>query len=107
MSTYAVGVLSSVTVGPDIVTYLKEIDASLVPFRGRFLIHGGPQQVLEGKTPGDLIVIEFPDRAAAAGWYASPAYQAILPLRLKNAVGDVLLIDGVSGTHQALDVLNG
>jgi hypothetical protein len=43
----------------------------------------------------------------AAQWYESPAYQAILPLRAKNSVGTVLLIDGVDADHRATDVLVG
>jgi uncharacterized protein (DUF1330 family) len=69
------------------------------------VIHGGPADVVEGTSPGDVIVIEFPDRARADAWYASPNYQRILPLRAENSVGTVLLIDGVDADHRATDVL--
>ncbi|MBV8627228.1 MAG: DUF1330 domain-containing protein, partial [Paraburkholderia sp.] len=48
---------------------------------------------------------EFPDRAHALDWYHSPAYQAILPLRTQNSVGEVILIDAVPPGHLATDVL--
>jgi uncharacterized protein (DUF1330 family) len=91
--------------GQPIVEYLQRIDATLQPFDGHFIVHGGQNEVLEGTNPGTLIVIEFPDRAAAAQWYASSEYQAILPLRTENADGTVFLIDGVDRDHLATDVL--
>ncbi|KAA2211558.1 DUF1330 domain-containing protein [Teichococcus oryzae] len=105
MTCYAIGLLHDVRMGADIVTYLEGIDATLAPFGGRFLIHGGPCEVLEGSGGSDLIVIAFPDRAAARSWYGSPAYQALLPLRRCNARGEVFLIDGVEEGHQATDIL--
>jgi uncharacterized protein (DUF1330 family) len=105
MSTYAVAHLHSVTMCPAIVEYLERIDATLAPFNGRFVVHGGPMELLEGRWDGDLVVIEFPDRECARGWYGSPAYQAILPLRTQHSVGDVILIDTVEAPHRATDVL--
>jgi uncharacterized protein (DUF1330 family) len=107
MSTYAIAHLHEVTMGRPIVEYLERIDATLAPFGGRFIIHGGQYERLEGQWRGDLIVIEFPERKAAQDWYRSPAYQAILPLRMENSIGDVILIDAVPANHVATDVLSG
>ncbi|MEZ5935356.1 MAG: DUF1330 domain-containing protein [Alphaproteobacteria bacterium] len=105
MPAYAVGHLTQVDMGPDIVRYLEGIDESLEPFGGRFRIHGGPVERLEGTWSGDLIVIEFPDMQRARDWYSSDAYQAILPLRTNNSEGQVFLIEGVGDDHRAPDVL--
>ena len=67
MSSYAVGILNDVEIGPSVVAYLQGIDATLAPFAGHFIVHGGKNAVLEGTDPGTLIVIEFPDRASAEG----------------------------------------
>ena len=107
MPTYAVAHLRKVTMGPQIVEYLQQIDATLEPFAGRFLVHGGEVEVLEGAWPGHLIIIEFPDRERARAWYESSAYQGILPLRTNNSEGDVIFTDGVSEGHRATDVLTG
>ena len=61
--------------------------------------------MLEGTSPGTLIVIEFPDREHAETWYRSAAYRAILPLRTDHAESTVFLIDGVGHDHRAVDVL--
>jgi len=104
---YAVAHLNSVRMGPDIVRYLERIDATLAPFGGRFIIHGTHVVAApEGDWPGDLIVIEFPDREHATSWYASDAYQEILPLRTRNAEGLAIILDGVSPDHRATDVLD-
>lgn len=105
MTTYAVANLHKVNLGPAIVGYLEKFDATLAPFGGRYIIHGGRKTVLEGNWAGDIIVVAFPDRAAAEAWYNSPAYQAIMKLRTDNSEGDVVLVDGVGEDHRATDVL--
>lgn len=104
---YAVAHLKSVQMGPEIVEYLQRIDATLAPFGGRFIVHGGNPQVLEGEWQGDIIVIAFPDRAAVVAWYASPAYQDILKLRTDFSDGVAIIAEGVTMDHKATDVLQG
>jgi uncharacterized protein (DUF1330 family) len=91
--------------GPAIVEDLERIDETLEPFGGRFLVHGGSIEQLEGNWQGDLVMIEFPDRERARAWYTSPGYQAILPLRTQNSACDVGLIDTVDRGHRATDIL--
>jgi uncharacterized protein (DUF1330 family) len=107
MTAYGVGILHDVRMGPAIVEYLERIDETLAPYGGRFIVHGGEPEVLEGPHPGTLVVIEFPDRATADAWYRSPAYQAILPLRAEHSTSTVFVIDGVDADHHATDVLAG
>jgi uncharacterized protein (DUF1330 family) len=106
MTAYAICHLWQIEMGPEIVSYLENIDATLALFDGRFIIHGGPKHILEGAFVGDLIVIAFPDLARARAWYASSAYQEILPLRTKNADGALFMIEGVGEDHLATDVLS-
>lgn len=105
MSAFAVARLRNVTMGPEIAAYLQRIDATLEPFGGRFRVHGGAAEVLEGTWPGDLVVIEFPDRERARAWYGSDAYQAILPLRTRNSETDAILIDAVPADYRATAAL--
>ncbi|MGR3620082.1 MAG: DUF1330 domain-containing protein [Roseovarius sp.] len=106
MTCYAVGCLRNVEMGADIIAYLEAIDATLAPFEGRFIIHGGQKHMLEGAFAGDLIVIAFPRLTQAQAWYASSAYQDIQPLRTRNAEGEVFLIEGVDADHRATDILS-
>ncbi|MBV9415435.1 MAG: DUF1330 domain-containing protein [Solirubrobacterales bacterium] len=105
MPAYAVAHVQSITFGPDIVEYLKDIDGTLAPYGGRFLVHGDSADVREGEFGGDVIIIEFPDRDHAIGWYESRAYREIAPLRTQNTTGWVILVDGVPADHRATDIL--
>ena len=105
MPVYAVAHVHSVEFGPDIVEYLQRIDATLEPFGGRFLVHGGDVEVIEGQWGRDLIVIEFPDRERMRAWYRSPDYQEILPLRTKHMAADVVFADGVPDGYKGADAL--
>jgi len=105
MPAYAVAHMRQVSMGPAVVEYLQRIDATLAPFGGRFIVHGGEVEILEGSWPGFLIVIEFPDRDRASAWYNSAAYQEIVTLRTDNSESDVVMVDGVGSEHKATDVL--
>lgn len=71
---------------------LDKIEATVAPFGGKWPAQGSGD-VLEGAWPGSVVLIESPSRKAATDWYASPAYQTILPLRTRNAISDLILID--------------
>lgn len=106
MSAYAVAHLRKMTVTREIVDYLRQIDSTLEPYNGLFLVHGKKAEVVEGEFPGYLIIIEFPDIEQARAWYHSETYQQIVPLRSNNSEGYVILVDGVPENYQALDLLD-
>jgi uncharacterized protein (DUF1330 family) len=69
---------------------------TLQPFAGRLLAADEGPAVLEGDWDGEkLVLIAFPDAAAAQAWAASPAYQAIAPDRKAGAEAVVLLAKDV------------
>ena len=105
MPAYAVAHKHQVSMGPPIVAYQQRIAATLAPFGGRFIVHGGEVEVVEGTCPGNLIGIAYPDRARASAWYHSDAYQQILGLRTGNSRSDVVIAGGVGPGHHATDVL--
>ena len=73
-------------------------NAELVPAHGgRFLVRGGEHDVLEGSwEPGRLVIMEFPDRAAARAWYDSPEYVELRKQRQANGETDMVLVEGAS-----------
>jgi uncharacterized protein (DUF1330 family) len=102
---YAICHLRDVDFGAEIIEYLERIDATLAPYDGRFIVHGGNIEVAEGEWDGDVVIIEFPSRAAAKAWFESPAYQAIVHLRTEHSNSMAALLTGVSPGHQATDKL--
>ena len=80
---------------PELITYVERIQGTLDPYGGRFLVHGGAMDVVEGSWAGNVVLIEFPDVDTAHAWYASPAYQELIPLRTRHIEGDIVLVRGV------------
>lgn len=107
MTAYAIAIIEETRFGKDIEEYLRGIDATLAPYAGKYRVHGGPYQPLEGAWSGDIVIIEFPSMEMAKAWYASPAYEAIRPLRTRNTTGKVLLVEGVPEGHRGADLLDG
>jgi uncharacterized protein (DUF1330 family) len=76
--------------------YAQEAPKSLAPFGGRYLIAGGKVQAVEGQTPkGSIVVIAFESVEKARGWYFSPAYEAIKPIRQNSMKSRILIVEGV------------
>ena len=76
--------------------YRKQVIATFEPYGGKFLARGGKVTVLEGEWPYyRSVILEFPTREAAEGWYHSPEYQRILPLRMKCMTSNFVIMDGV------------
>lgn len=62
--------------------YVAHIPSTLEPFGGRFLVRGGKVTRVEGDVPLPRIsIIEFDSLDKAQGWYNSPAYQKLIPVR--------------------------
>lgn len=52
-----------------------------------------PMTVLEGPDAEAVLIVSFPDAAAARKWYDSPEYQGALQHRLKGATYRVILTE--------------
>ena len=61
--------------------YSAKAAETLIPFTGEFIAKG-PIQSLHGEQGFQTkVIIGFPDRANAEGWYNSDAYQEIINFR--------------------------
>jgi uncharacterized protein (DUF1330 family) len=100
MTAYALAHVRSVELCPDIVEYLERIQATMDPFSGHFVFHGGQKDVVEGSWDGDMILIEFPDLDAVRAWWASPEYQAIKHLRTEHMAADIVLFETLAEGYQ-------
>lgn len=76
--------------------YRKHTPGVIQQYGGKFVVRGGRTDSLEGGwNPGRVVVVEFPDLAAARRFYDSPEYQKILPLRLRASNGRAILVEGI------------
>ena len=58
---YAVGYLRDVVFGDDIIRYLREIDGTLEPFGGEFIVHGGHIEAhSDGPGMGSEFIVRLP-----------------------------------------------
>lgn len=71
--------------------YRSKVPATLEPWGAELMLRAKAAAVLGGShRHTDVVVIRFPDLAAANGWFNSAAYQALIPLR--NTAAEVDLI---------------
>jgi len=75
--------------------YKRQVPPLVARFGGRFLVRGGPHEVLEGTwQPARLVVIEFPDMNTLKAWYNSPEYAPLLALRQPAATDHLVAVPG-------------
>lgn len=61
---------------------------------GKYLVVGGPQQVVEGHwRPAFPVLIEFPSMEAARRWYDSEDYAPLKALRLAATRANAVFLD--------------
>ena len=75
--------------------YVPTAVETIAAHGGHLLVASGSADVREGTIPAPrTIIVEFPSKEAAAAWYESEAYQAVLPLRLESSHGCLFIVDG-------------
>ena len=63
---------------------------------GSFVVRGGEHELLEGEwDTRRVVVISFPDTAAARAWWESDEYAPLKELRRGASKTNILLVDGV------------
>lgn len=66
--------------------YIQSVGPTLSPFGGKAILRGKADCALAGELSHQTVgIIEFPDLEAIKDWYASEAYQALIPLRSEAA----------------------
>ena len=76
--------------------YRSQVPASIARYGGRYVVRGGQTETLEGRwSPKRVVILEFPDRAAAKAWWSSPEYADAKALRQRCARTELIVVDGV------------
>lgn len=79
--------------------YGEQVEATFLPFGGRFLIRGGKASPLEGELlQGRLIVIAFDNAERAQAWYDSPAYRKLREIRHRSGTTHMAIVEGVAAS---------
>jgi len=82
---------------PDLYNEYKSMTLeTLTPFQGTFIVRGGETEILEGEwQPGRLVILSFPSRDMAKGWWDSEAYAFPKSIRQRASVTNMVLVEGV------------
>ncbi len=65
-------------------------------FGGRYIVRGGPVQVVEGTwSPKRLVVLEFSSLEQAKAWYESEEYSRARAIRHQSARSHLIFVEGV------------
>jgi uncharacterized protein (DUF1330 family) len=77
---------------------ISRAPATIARYGGRYLARGGAIDVIEGNwSPLAIVLVEFPDRDAAARWYASPEYAEALRIRGSKLHRNMIVVEGTGG----------
>ena len=78
-----------------LVEYRRRNTDAVANHGGRFLIRGGDSELLEGDWPSlRMVVMEFPDAAAARAWWDSEEYAPLKQMRRDASDTNILLVEG-------------
>ena len=61
----------------------------------RVMVRGGATETLEGRSPGRVVLLGFPDHASAKTFYDSEEYQRARRAREGAALMNMFIVDGV------------
>ena len=97
----AAGLEVDVTDAEAYKAYIAANAAAFKKYGGRFLVRGGPYEVMSGESRERNVVIEFKDVDTAKACYGSPEYQHAIAERGDSAVVDVVVVGGYEGPQPA------
>ena len=95
MSAYLVFTRKQTLDEAELKIYWDKIRATFAGHQVKVLVNYGRLEVLEGDPVEGVVIAEFPSFEAAKAWYESPAYQVIRHHRLKGAIYNGLVVQGV------------
>jgi len=76
--------------------YRKGVSSVVEKFGGRYLVVGGPAEVVEGDwKPVFPVLLEFPSMDAARRWYNSEDYKKFKQIRLASTTGTGVFLPGL------------
>lgn len=75
--------------------YRAEVEPIILSYGGRYLVRGGETVPLEGDAPlPRIILLEFPDLAAARNFMGSEEYQPVATIRHQSAHSRIYMVEG-------------
>ena len=95
MATYLVFTRTETTDQSEMDIYNSKAGATFKGHVAKPLVAYGAQEILEGPAHEGMVIIEFPDKDAALGWYNSPAYREAREHRFRGSNYQVTIVQGL------------
>lgn len=95
MTAYVIFIRDSIKDTNEMATYGQKAGGARGDHPITPLAFYGAVETLEGPKVDGVVLLSFPDAAAAHAWYDSPAYQDALQHRLKGADYRVMIVEGL------------
>ena len=96
MPAYVIADVRAVRDRDALIEYRRRNTDAVANHRGRFVVRGGEAEVLEGAWETlRMVVIEFPDAAAARAWWESEEYAPLKAMRREASDTNIVLLEGV------------
>ena len=75
--------------------YERGVNALVEKHGGKFIVHGGEYDVIEGDwQPQRLVIAEYPSRQAIKDFYNDPDYAPFKEIRLAGSTAKALAVEG-------------
>ena len=82
--------------------YRSRVSPGLEAAGGKYLVRGGPVEVLEGDwSPGRVVVVRFGSMDEARRWWHSPEYAEPKQMRQASTATNMILVPGVENEVKA------
>ena len=76
--------------------YIEQATPTVAAYGGRYLVRGGRTHTVDGDwTWSRVVLLEFPDLAAARAWIDAPELQELHALRRRHARSQLVLLEGI------------
>lgn len=96
MATYMIFIREGEVLDHDAMkAYQSGNAAGSVPQGMKPLVVYGALEAFEGDAPDGVVILQFPDAAAAKAWYFSPEYQERAKLRQQAAPYRAIMVEGL------------
>ena len=95
MPAYVIADVRAVRDQDALIEYRRRNTDAVANHGGRFAVRGGEAELLEGTWDTvRMVVIEFPDTAAARAWWESEEYAPLKEIRRGASDTNIILVEG-------------
>jgi uncharacterized protein (DUF1330 family) len=95
--TYVIVTIKQVKDDAAFQHYARQVKPLIERHEGRYLAIVRDPEIRDGEWPFvRTVVVGFPSREMARGWYESPEYREIIPLRQRGIAANIVIVSDLA-----------